>query len=62
MFAFKRRSHPDVDHAPADGLIAAIDAQLRAIAEIPPPVRTAEQWEYLDRLLDARSTPAGPGR
>lgn len=44
--------------APTDGRIAAIDAQLRAIAEIPPPVRTAEQWEYLDRLLDARSLPA----
>jgi hypothetical protein len=58
MFGRKRRTHPDVAPAPADGLIAAIDAQLRAIAEIPPAVRTEQQWDYLDRLLDARSAPA----
>lgn len=70
MFAFLKRGKPEirVDHAPADGtptavgpadgLIAAIDAQLLAIAEVPPAVRTEQQWNYLDRLLDARSAPA----
>lgn len=70
MFAFLKRGRPDirVDHVhadgtpivpgPADGLVAAIDAQLRAIAEIPRAERTEEQLEYEDRLLDARSLPA----
>lgn len=68
MFAFLKRGKPEirVNHAdgtpavpgPADGLIAAIDAQLLAIAEVPPGERTEQQWDYLDRLLDARSAPA----
>lgn len=69
MFGFLRRNSPAVrvDHAHADGtpvapgpsdaLIAAIDAQLRAIAEIPRSERTAQQLDYEDRLLDARSAP-----
>jgi hypothetical protein len=34
--------------------IAHIDAQLAAIAEVPPPVRTQSDWYRLDRLLDLR--------
>ena len=70
MFGFPKRGssrirvdfvNPDGTPAvtgPADGLIDAIDAQLRAITEVPPPDRTAQQWDYLDRLLDARAAHA----
>lgn len=70
MFGFPKRGQPRirVDYVnpdtvpavtgPADGLVAAIDAQLRAIAEVPSPSRTGQQWDYLDRLLDARAAHA----
>lgn len=54
--------------------IAKVDARLRAILEVPPPVRTDLMWWQLDRLLDLRnairparvvlrpSVPVVPGR
>lgn len=48
--------------ASTDARIAEVDRKLAAIAAVPPPARTREQWATLDRLINLRQAirPAPP--
>jgi hypothetical protein len=67
------QEHPALSAPPpcADSVaaaIAGIDIRLRELAKIPPPVRSDEDWDEVDRLLDRRMrltcpmVPVVPGR